>query len=91
MRNGSYVSVWSVKKGNGRYYDVRMSCSRKRNDTGEYVTTFSGFARFISNAADYISQYDGFDAKDHNNQPLRMKLGVIDFEYPYDNNNNKNY
>lgn len=94
MRNGSYVSVWSVRKGtkgSGNYYDVQLSCSRKRQDTGEYITTFSGFVRFISTAAEYISQYDGFNAKEHNNQPLRLKLGVVDVEYPYDKKNNKNY
>jgi hypothetical protein len=74
MRNGSYVSVWSVKKGSGNYYDVQISCSRKRKDTGEYARDFQGFVRFIGGAAEFISKYDGFNAKDNNNQPLRIKV-----------------
>ena len=94
MREGSYVSIWSVKKGtrgSGNYYDVQMSCSTKRKDTGEYVTDFSGYVRFIAGAAEVISKYDGFDAKEHGNQPLRMKLGIMDVKYIYDKKNNKNY
>lgn len=94
MREGSYVSIWSVKKGtrgSGNYYDVQMSCSTKRKDTGEYVNDFSGYVRFIAGAAETISKYDGFDAKQHGNQPLRMKLGVMDIKYTYDKKNDKNY
>lgn len=91
MRNGSYVSVWSVRKGNGNYYDVQISCSRKRKDTGEYTRDFQGFVRFIGNAAEFISNYDGFNSKDNNNQPLRIKIGDMSVSNNYNHEKDITY
>lgn len=76
--NNSYVSVWKVDKGtrgNGNYYDVRISSSRKRKDTGEYETDFSGFVRFAGKAADVVAPFDGQDSHNNGNKPItRLKL-----------------
>lgn len=50
FRNGAYAKVWEVKDGNGNYKDARLSISRKRKDTGEYETEWSGYVRLIGEA-----------------------------------------
>lgn len=50
FRNGAYATVWEVREGKGKYSDVRISTSRKNQQSGEYETDFSGFARFIGDA-----------------------------------------
>ena len=50
FRNGSYATIWEIKKGTGNYTDVRISTSRKDKQTDEYVTDFSGFVRLIGDA-----------------------------------------
>lgn len=91
MQNGSYASVWKVTKGKGNYYDVRLSCSRKRKDTNEYVTDFQGFTRFCGTAATQIAAHDGFDAKENGNKPLRIKIGNFSVSNSYDRNKDITY
>lgn len=87
FRSGSYASVFSVKKGNGKYYDVNITTSRKDKNTGNYNTDFRGFARFIGNAANTIAQYDG-----KNGTPIcRIKLGDIEVTNSYNKEKNITY
>lgn len=51
FRNGAYATVWEVKEGKGNYLDVRLSTSKKNKTTEQYETDFSGFVRFIGDAA----------------------------------------
>jgi hypothetical protein len=91
MQSGNYVSVWRVNKGKGNYYDVNISCSRKRKDTNEYVQDFNGFVRFVGTAADGIAKYDGFNFKDNGNKPLRIKIGNFAVENNYNKENGVTY
>lgn len=80
--NGSYASIWSVNKGKGNYYDVRISTSRKRKDTGNYETDFSGFVRFCGEAGNQIASLEG---KDGGNRPItRVRLGNVGVTNTYD-------
>lgn len=80
--NGSYASIWSVNKGKGNYYDVRISTSRKRKDTGNYETDFSGFVRFCGEAGNQIASLEG---KDSGNRPItRVRLGNVGVTNTYD-------
>lgn len=55
FRKGAYATVWEVRNGSGNWMDVRLSISKKNRQSGEYETDFSGFARFIGDAADKAS------------------------------------
>ena len=84
FRSGSYASVFSVKKGNGKYYDVNITTSKKDKSTGNYNTDFRGFARFIGNAADVIAKYNG-----KNGAPIcRIKLGDVEVTNSYNKEKN---
>lgn len=92
FRNGAYASIFSVKKGHGNYYDVNLTTSRKRRDTGDYETDFRGFARFIGEAATGIAKFDGKDSKNNGNHPVaRIKLGSVDVSNSYNTSTNKSY
>lgn len=91
MRKGSYVSIWNVRKGNGNYHDVQISCSRKRKDTGEYARDFNGYVRFCGPASDAIASHEGFNAKDNGNQPLKIRLGDIDISNNYNKEKGTTY
>lgn len=85
MQKGNYVSVFSVKKGSGNYYDVQLSCSRKDKQTGNYVPDFSGFVRFVGTAADKIAQFGGQDSKANGNKPVtRIRIGDFSVGNHYD-------
>ena len=51
FRSGAYATVWEVRNGNGNWTDVKLSISKKSRQTGEYETDFSGYVRFIGDAA----------------------------------------
>lgn len=55
--NNSYAKVWNVKENNG-YLEGRISISRK-NKEGEYVPDFSGFVRFLGDAAGKAAELKG--------------------------------
>lgn len=79
FRSGAYAAVFSVKKGNGKYYDVNLTTSKKDKSSGNYNTDFRGFARFIGNAADTIAKYSG-----KNGSPVcRIKLGDVEVTNSY--------
>lgn len=49
--NGSWVKIWECKKGNGNYYEARMSTSRKNQD-GQYEQDWGdGRVRLVGTAA----------------------------------------
>ena len=92
FRNGAYASIFSVKKGQGNYYDVNLATSRMRRDTGDYETDFRGFARFIGDAATGIARLDGKDSKNNGNRPItRVKLSSVDVSNSYNSSTNKSY
>lgn len=79
FRTGAYASVFSVKKGNGNYYDVNITTSRKDKNTGNYVRDFGAYVRFVGDAANVVARFDGKTSKDNGNRPLaRVKLGDVD-------------
>ncbi len=87
FRNGSYASVFSVKKGNGKYYDVNITTSKKDKSTGSYNTDFRGFVRFIGNAANAIAKYEG-----RSGSPIcRIKLGDVEVTNSYNKEKNVTY
>lgn len=56
--NGNYAKVWSIDKPKkGNYMEGQISTSRKDED-GDYYTDFSGFVRFIGDAAKKIKKLD---------------------------------
>lgn len=84
FRNGAYASVFSVKKGDGNYYEVNLVTSKKNKNSGNYERDFGGFARFIGNAASGIAKFDGKNAKDNGNRPItRIKLGDVETTNSY--------
>lgn len=84
FRNGAYASVFSVVKGSGNFYDVRLCTSRKNRSTGNYEQDFGGFVRFVGNAAEKISKYEGADSKNLGGNPIvRVKLGDVDTTNTY--------
>lgn len=79
FRSGAYASVFSVKRGNGNYYDVNITTSHKDRSSGNYVRDFGAFVRFAGDAANVVKKYDGKTSKDNGNRPLaRVKLGDVD-------------
>ena len=84
FRCGAYASVFSVKRGNGNYYDVNITTSHKDRGSGNYVRDFGAFVRFAGDAANVVAKYDGKSSKDNGNRPLaRVKLGDVDTTNTY--------
>lgn len=84
FRSGAYASVFSVKRGNGNYYDVNITTSHKDRGSGNYVRDFGAFVRFARDAANVVAKYDGKSSKDNGNRPLaRVKLGDVDTTNTY--------
>ena len=75
LKNGTFATVWEVKKGNGNYTDVRLSTSRKNKQTDQYETDFSGFVRFIGTAHQNASSLKEKD---------RIKIGDFEVTNNYD-------
>ena len=84
FRTGAYASVFSVKRGNGNYYDVNITTSHKDRNSGNYVRDFGAFVRFAGDAANVVARFDGKSSKDNGNRPLaRVRLGDIDTTNTY--------
>ena len=84
FRTGAYASVFSVKRGNGNYYDVNITTSHKDRSSGNYVRDFGAFVRFAGDAANVVARFDGKSSKDNGNRPLaRVRLGDIDTTNTY--------
>lgn len=49
FQTNSFAKVWEVKPQE-KYTDIRISTSRKRQDTGQYESDFAGFVRLIGEA-----------------------------------------
>ena len=81
FRTGSYATIWDVQP-KGKFTQVRLSVSRKNQQTGEYEQDFSGFCMFISAA----------HAKAEKLRPRdRIRLKDIDVSTTYDKAQNKEY
>lgn len=72
FRNGAYAKVWEVKDGNGNYVDARISISRKKRDSDEYIREFSGWVRFAGEAAKQLTDES------------KIKIGECDVTNRYD-------
>lgn len=84
FRTGAYASVFSVKRGNGNYYDVNITTSHKDRSSGNYVRDFGAFVRFAGDAANVVAKFDGKSSKDNGNRPLaRVRLGDVDTTNTY--------
>ena len=82
FRNGAFATVWEVREGRGKYTDVRISISRKDKNSGNYETDFSGYVRFIGDAA---TDALGLQPKD------RIKIGECETTNRYDKEKNVTY
>ena len=84
FKNGAYAKVWSVEPGSsGKYTKVRISISRKNQETGNYDQEFSGFATLIGEAN--TAARNGLHEGD------RIKLGGTDVTTRYDKAAQKEY
>ena len=88
FRNNCYAAVFSVKRGNGNYYDVNLATSRKDKNTGEYNTDFRGFARFVGDAGNVIARFDGQSSK---SPVCRVKLDSVEVTNSYNREKNVTY
>lgn len=84
FRSGAYASVFSVKRGQGNFYDVNITTSHKDRSSGNYVRDFGAYVRFVGDAANVVAKLDGKNSKDNGGRPLaRIKLGDIDTTNTY--------
>lgn len=61
--NGSYATIWQVKKIEEKYSEMRISTSSKDKTTGEYSQDFGAFVRFVGKAhqeAQHLGERDRF-------------------------------
>lgn len=82
FRNSAYATVWSVEPGKGNFTKVRINCSRKNKDTGNYEQDFSGFCMFIGTAHAKASRLKERD---------RIKLLEVDVTTTYDKESRREY
>lgn len=47
--NGSYATIWEIKREETNYADVKISTSKKNKD-GKYEQDFGGIVRFVGDA-----------------------------------------
>jgi predicted component of type VI protein secretion system len=78
LKTGGYATIWSVED-KGKFSNVRLSTSRKNQD-GEYVTDYSGYARFIGEAHNLASSLKEKD---------RIKVGDIEVTNSYNKETKK--
>ena len=61
--NGSYATIWQIKKIEEKYSEMRISTSSKDKTTGEYHQDFGAFVRFVGKAhqdAQHLNERDRF-------------------------------
>ena len=75
FRVGSYAKVWAVEPKSDTNTTVRISISRKNNQTGEYEQDFSGFVSFVGT----VSAKKASCLKEGD----RIKLGDVDVTTSY--------
>lgn len=83
FRTGAFARVWSVDPKSERWTKIRISVSRKNNDTGEYEEEFSGFVDCIGTAC--ASKAAKLKERD------RIKLGNVDVTNKYVKEKNITY
>lgn len=82
FRTGSFASVWQVEPGRGKTTRVRVSTSRKNQQTGQYEQDFSGYCVFIGNAHARAAMLKERD---------RIKLGEVEVTNRYDKESGKTF
>lgn len=83
FRNNSFATVWEVRSQNEKWTKVRVSISRKNQDSGEYETDFSGWVDFYGTAV--ASKAAKLKEKD------RIKLISVDLTNRYDKQQNATF
>ena len=79
--NGSYATIWEIKKEEANYADVKISTSKK-NKNGEYEQDFGGIVRFVGDAKNVVL---GKQAKD------RVKIIECAISNKYDKDKKTTY
>lgn len=75
FRIGAYAKVWEIRQGSGNYIDAKISTSHKDKNTGEYVTDFNAWVRFVGGAC-----RKGQEITDG----ARIKIGECEVKNKYD-------
>lgn len=86
LRTGKYptqATVWEVRESKGKTVDVRISCSKKNKQTGEYETDFSGYVRFCGE--NMVNFAKGLNEKD------RIDIEEFELTNSYDKAKNMTY
>ena len=84
FNQGAYAKVWSVEPGeSGKYTKVRVSISRKNQETGAYDQEFSGFITMVGEAN--VAARKDLHPND------RIKIGGTDVTTRYDKERAKEY
>lgn len=84
FKNGAIATVWKVKEADGesKFRDVQISTSKRNKRTGEYISDFSGYVRFVANA---VAGVENLKEKD------RIILKNTDVSRKYDKDKNKEF
>ena len=84
FKTDAVATVWKVKEheNDQKFRDVQISTSRKKKDSDQYETDFSGYVRFVGKA---IEGVDEFNEKD------RIRLKSVDVTRRYDKEQSKEY
>lgn len=78
FRNGCYASIWEIKPAeSGKYTDVKISVSTRKQNTQNYVQDFSGTVRFIGDANAMIQKYVGRVVGEDRRPITRLKLDEV--------------
>lgn len=83
FRNNTFATVWEVKPQNEKRTKVRISISRKNQESGEYENEFSGWVDFYGTAT--ASKAARLKEKD------RIKLTSVDLSNRYDKQQNATF
>ena len=83
FRKEAFATIWSVESTSDTLTKARISISRKKKQTGEYDTDFSGFVSFVGTAA--AKKAAGLKEKD------RIRLGDVDVTNKYDKERNTTF
>lgn len=76
FRNGAWAKIWDIKIAeNGKSASVKISISKKDEETGTYKQTFGQFVRFAGDALKKVKSL---------NAGTRVKLVSVDVENKYD-------
>ena len=80
FRNGAWMSVFGVYPKTNGVTQIRGCTSRKRRDTGEYETDFSGFCSCIGND---VAQ-KALQLHPTEGHPVRIHLGDVEVKQTFE-------